>query len=118
MSWRVWLLPLVLLSSCRDPYVIDAKGVEIGETANKYNESSYHESYDDSVADDYLEKPMVSEVDVAGVETTNPQDNDRFWYDLPDHYDRSLFRSPAAATTSEFEVDSESADERHDFDAP
>lgn len=113
MSYLFILLLLVLSVSCKNPYVIDAKGIEVEPTSN-----DYHISYDDSETDEYLEKPMVHEVDVDGIDTTNPETNDKPWLDWPDSTDRALFCSPAAATADEETVDGESDDQRHDFESP
>lgn len=117
MSWLIYLFSLMLLTACKNPYVIDAKGVEVEETSN-----AYHESYDDSDVDEYLEKPMVFEVDADGVDTSDPgtagAEPKRSWLDTPDAYDKSLFRSPAMSTTDEVNIDAESDAERHDFDCP
>lgn len=114
MTWLVFLLPLVFFAACtcRNSHIIDAKGVEVEETG------TYHESYDNSDTDDYLSKPMVKEVDVDGVDTTAPDDNDHVWLDRPDSYDKTLFRSPAMSTMDETTVDGISEAESRDFDAP
>lgn len=112
MIWLVFLLPLVFVVACKNPYVVDARGVDVETTGN------YHESYDNSDTDDYLSKPMVKEVDVCGVDTTAPDDKDHVWLDRPDSYDKELFRSPAMSVMDEATVDGESEAESRDFDAP
>lgn len=113
MSWYTLLLLVAACVSCKNPYVIDAKGIEVDNTSD-----SYHISYDDSDTDDYLSKPMVTEVDADGIDTTDPVNNDKPWLDWPDQTDRSLFISPAQSTTDEETVDHETVDEQHDHEAP
>jgi hypothetical protein len=117
LQWKTcsvlfFLLPLFFLSGCKNPYVVDASGVEVEETG------MHHESFDDSCSDDYLSKPMVNEVDANGVSTTDPADDDRVWIDRPDSYDKGLFRSPAMSTMDEGDRDAESSEESADDDGP
>jgi len=116
MSWCILLLLVATCVSCKNPYVIDAKGIEVEDRDT--TDSTYHISYDDSDTDEYLEKPMVTEVDADGIDTTDPANNYKPWLDWPDSTDRALFISPAQSTTDEQTVDNETVDEQRDHEAP